>query len=81
MTDTNNLYPAVATVAHLGVSEELVAEDSPIRDSLPGRYSNPTTAAEFLLRLKCSVTCERCCATGIFHMSDRDLCYHKWTDT
>jgi hypothetical protein len=77
MADTIDLHPSVATVAHLGVSEELVAEGSPIRDNLPGRSSNPTTAAEFLLHLKCSVTCERCCATGIFQIS---AC-HKWTDT
>jgi hypothetical protein len=57
--DTNALHRSVAKVANLeGPEEALVAEDSPIRDCLPGLSFcfNRAMAAVCLLPLKCRVT-------------------------
>jgi hypothetical protein len=57
--DTNSLHRSVTKVANLeGPEEEYVAEDSPIRDCLPGLSLcfNQSMAAICLLPLKCCVT-------------------------
>jgi hypothetical protein len=56
--DTNALHRSVAKVTNLEGPEELVAEDLPIRDCLPGLYFcfNRAISAICLLPLKCCVT-------------------------
>jgi hypothetical protein len=57
--DTNALHRSLAKVANLeGPEEELVTEDSPIRDRLSGLsfYFNRAMVAICLLPLKCCVT-------------------------
>jgi hypothetical protein len=51
--DTNALHRSVTKVANL---EEIVADNSPTRDFLPGQSFKPTMAAICWLPLKCCVT-------------------------
>jgi hypothetical protein len=55
--DTNALHRSVTKVENLEDQEEdIVADDSPIRDCLPGQSFKPTVAALCLLPCKCYVT-------------------------